>query len=70
MKLTYKIALGLAVVAGAGIVVYLSRCSNNRRMLSKIADEGYETAQDILFPDKNFQYKHLRYGPVIPGEYI
>ena len=34
-------------------------------MLQDIADEGYETASDILYPGKSFS-NELRYGPVIP----
>ncbi len=67
MKLSYKIAFGLAVVAAAGVVVYLARSSKTTRMLNQIADEGYETAHDILFPDKKINDKKLKYGPVIPG---
>ncbi len=67
MKLSTKIAIGLSVVAAAGIVVYLARSSRSKRMLEKIADEGYETAHDILFPDKKINDKKLKYGPVIPG---
>ncbi|MEP7107983.1 MAG: hypothetical protein ABI760_08370 [Ferruginibacter sp.] len=68
MKLSQKIALGIAVVAAAGIVVYIERRrSNTKRKLNQIADEGYETAHDILFPDEEVQGRHLRFGPVIPG---
>lgn len=67
MKLSNKIALGLSVVAAAGILAYIARRSNMKRMLNQISDEGYETAQDILFPGKGIQDKHLRYGPVIPN---
>ena len=66
MKLPAKIALGIAAVAAAGIIVCLSKRSATKRMLNQIADEGYETAHDILFPGKKIQAKHLRYGPVIP----
>ena len=66
MKLSQKIAFSLAVVAAAGVVVYLAKSSKTRRMLIQIADEGYETAQDILFPDRKINDKKLKYGPVIP----
>ncbi|MEO6733423.1 MAG: hypothetical protein ABIN01_19530 [Ferruginibacter sp.] len=70
MKLSQKIAMVLAISVATGIVIlYLeARRCNTERMLSTISDEGYETAQDILFPDKNIQAKHLRYGPVLPGD--
>ncbi len=67
MKLSYKIAFGIAVVAAAGVVIYLARSSQTKRMLNQIADEGYETAHDILFPNKKMRDKRLKYGPVIPG---
>lgn len=67
MNLTHKIILGLAIGTAAGIMIYVTRNSNTKRMLNQISDEGYETAQDILFPGKTIQEKHLRYGPVIPG---
>jgi hypothetical protein len=36
-------------------------------MLTKISDEGYETAQDILFPNKYHPGGQLQYGPVLPA---
>jgi len=67
MKLSQKIALGITIFAAAGIVLYITkRRSNTKLMLNKISDEGYETANDVLFPGKNIQGKNLRYGPVIP----
>ena len=66
MKLSNKIGLGLAVLAVTGIVVWLVKRTENKRMLNQIADEGYETAQDILFPDKRMSAQKLHYGPVYP----
>jgi hypothetical protein len=67
MKHSQKIAFSLAFVAAAGIVGYLINWSKTKRMLNRIADEGYETAHDILFPGKIVQAKNLHYGPVITG---
>jgi hypothetical protein len=66
MKLSQKIAVCLSIAAVAAVLVYLCRNNDTKRMLSQIADEGYETAQDILFPGKEIQSPYLRYGPVIP----
>lgn len=55
----------LAAIGTAAITLYLIRRRNTKRMLENIADEGYETAPDILFPDKNASRK-LQYGPVLP----
>lgn len=66
MKNTSKITLALAAVGTAALVIYLTRCINTKRMLVKVADEGYETAHDILYPGKGNGGKELRYGPIIP----
>jgi len=68
MKLEQKLVLSLALVGVVGIALYFlsARKSDNTRMLNLIADEGYETAQDVLFPGKNIQQKNLHFGPVIP----
>ena len=69
MKLSQKMALVLAVITAAGVIVYIrNRRADTKLMLNKISDEGYETANDVLFPGKNIQAKHLRYGPVIPDQ--
>jgi hypothetical protein len=64
MKKNYKIMI-LAAIGTAAITFYLIRRRNTKRMLENIADEGYETAPDILFPDKNVSSK-LHYGSVLP----
>ncbi|MCW3088987.1 MAG: hypothetical protein JWP81_56 [Ferruginibacter sp.] len=67
MKIAQKIVLGFALFAAAGLMIYVSRMrAGTRQKLSEIADEGYETAQDILFPGERINGKHLRYGPVLP----
>lgn len=66
MKNTSKITLALAAVGTAALVIYVARCVNAKRMLVKVADEGYETAHDILYPGKGNRGKELRFGPIIP----
>ena len=61
-----KITLGLAAMGTIALFVYLSRRINHNKMLVQISDEGYETAQDILFPDKSGGGNKMWYGPVIP----
>ena len=65
MKAKSKILIGLAVVSGIGI--YIIRRLNTRRKLKEVADNGYETAGDILFPGQALRSKKLHYGPVIPA---
>ena len=68
MKLSTKILLGFSAIAAAGVAIYLVRKNNTRVMLEQIADEGYETAHDVLFPNKNKRDRRLQYGPVFPQE--
>jgi hypothetical protein len=41
--------------------------TDTKLMLSRIAEEGYETACDILFPKQETKQEKLHYGPVLPG---
>ena len=67
MKISKKTLLGLATItAVAVVVVYLNNKQKNRAKLKHIADEGYEFANDILYPNKLQLAKNLRYGPVLP----
>ncbi len=65
MKTRNKVLLGLAAAAIVGIVVYAIRKKNTKKMLKQISDEGYETAHDVLFPNKNKRDPRLQYGPVV-----
>ena len=68
MKTSNKILLGVAAVAVAGIVVYAATHSKKtNRMREQVADEGYETAHDVLFPNKGKRDRKLQYGPVLPA---
>jgi hypothetical protein len=68
MKTRDKILFATALIAVAGLFVYAARHHKKTdRMLSDIADEGYETAPDLLFPNKAKKHDKLRYGPVLPS---
>ncbi len=56
----------LAAVGAAALTYSLIRKANAKKRLAVIADEGYETASDILFPGKPVSNR-LHYGPVIPN---
>lgn len=68
MKKSTSILLATTVVT-VGIALFLlskkSKCSPMDT--SKIADEGYETAHDILYPSKRNKPKDVHYGPVLPA---
>lgn len=66
MKNSTKITLALAAISMTVIVSCAVRRVKTRRMVAKISDEGYETAQDILYPDRSLKGKKLHYGPVLP----
>ena len=67
MKRTLKIALAVSFIVAIGVIASSSRKKKTTKMLDQVADEGYETAHDILFPGKKGHKKELRYGPVLPS---
>ena len=68
MKTRNKIILATAAIAVTGLLVYAaSRHKKTKRILTEIADEGYETAPDVMFPGKATRNSKLRYGPVLPA---
>ncbi|MEI6950325.1 hypothetical protein V9K67_24300 [Paraflavisolibacter sp. H34] len=44
------LAIGVASVVAVGVIAYFIRKSQVRKKRVTIADAGYETAHDILFP--------------------
>ncbi|MGZ8558033.1 MAG: hypothetical protein ACXWWC_06870 [Chitinophagaceae bacterium] len=61
-----KLLIGIGIAALAGYIIYAVRRDQSNRKLARIADEGYETANDILFPGTKPFRKRLHYGPVLP----
>jgi hypothetical protein len=55
------------VLSGVGLVVYAVRMYRSKKRYTRVSEEGYETAYDILFPAKKDRRKKVQYGPVIPG---
>jgi hypothetical protein len=66
MKKNSTLPLMLAAIGAALITVFFISSKKRKKMLSRVAEEGYETAADILYPDKRVGSK-LHYGPVIPA---
>lgn len=64
MKKMTKVFI-LAAVA-TPLIIYTIRRIQSRKMRSKIADEGFETATDILYPGKQRSFSKHRVGPVLP----
>ncbi|MCC6287856.1 MAG: hypothetical protein IT249_08225 [Chitinophagaceae bacterium] len=58
--------IAAAIGAATGILVYLTRRLRERQILTKVSDEGYETAHEVLYPRKKQISGKLHYGPVLP----
>ena len=69
MKTSKKLLYGAAAIAFTSLLVYAARRSNTKRRIAEVADEGYETAADLLHPKTNKRFKNLHYGPVLPEHY-
>ncbi len=68
MKRSSKLALGIIAATAVGYVVYrLIRSQKAHSELRNVADEGYETAHDVLYPRKETRARKQKYGPVLPG---
>ena len=66
MKISTKTMLGIAAITALGIALMLGTKKSKKINLDQIADEGYETAHDILYPKQFGREKKLQYGPVLP----
>jgi hypothetical protein len=65
MKKATTISLSLIAVAATGVLIYRARRRRQLQMRDTIANEGYETAPDILYPSRRRGLDEL-YGPVLP----
>ena len=66
MKKTNKILVSVGIAAvTAGFIIYAVRRYQSSQRRTRIANEGYETAHDILYPRK-LRKKKVHYGPVLP----
>lgn len=62
-KNTTKILIGIGIAATAGFIIYAVRRQQSNKRHARVADEGYETAHDILYPQKKYKRKKVQYGP-------
>lgn len=66
-KTTTKVLAGLFLVTcAAAVTVLVSQELKKRKKLKNISDEGYETAHDVLYPEKEIKSGRLHFGPVLP----
>ncbi len=66
MKKTSKFLWAVGAAAAVGITIYAIRRHRANREHKHLSNEGYETAHDILYPEKKSFGKKLHFGPVLP----
>ena len=64
MKATKKVIAGIGLITVAGVIIYL-RLRHKKNIINElkaeqVAEHGYETAHDILFPQKTRRIKKSR----------
>ena len=57
----------LSAVAAGALALYIVRRIESRNMRNRIASEGFETATDVLYPNRRRTFSKHRIGPVLPG---
>ncbi len=50
MKKSERIIITIASFAALGLIIYVAQKKKKEKKLDSIADEGYETAEDVLYP--------------------
>ena len=62
MRRNNTIILGVTAMVAIGTVLYLNKLKKERKTLRKqryeVAEEGYETAFDILYPETKKRYRY------------
>ena len=62
-----KTAFTILTVAAAGVLaLYVIRRIESRNMRRKVASEGFETATDVLYPDRRRSFSKYKIGPILP----
>jgi hypothetical protein len=60
-----KIIAGISLLTLTGVIIYLWRRQRistvNQLKAEQVAEEGYETAHDVLFPNRGRRVKRYRY---------
>jgi hypothetical protein len=51
---TKKILIAAGITLTAILIIQLIKSKKTKKRLTVVADEGYETAEDILFPKRKF----------------
>jgi predicted nucleic acid-binding protein len=65
MRINKAILTGVIVVSAIGLIIYATQKNHTRRterIRDEVAEEGYETAYDILYPLKAPRFKKYRWS--------
>jgi hypothetical protein len=65
MMITTIVILAGTATGGGWLALYLVRRIQSKVMRSKIAAEGFETAMDVLYPNKRRKLSKYRMGPIL-----
>ena len=62
MAIRNKVLIGVTSITAIGLVICISRKKRIQKQIVsyQIAEEGYETAHDILYPLKSRQYRRYQ----------
>ncbi|MEO5968034.1 MAG: hypothetical protein ABIP68_00675 [Ferruginibacter sp.] len=60
--------LSFAAAAATIALILVTKATKHSKRLNNIADEGYETAADILYPETGTRRRKVHYGPVVPAD--
>lgn len=66
MKTTTLLLSAISIAAATTLAWLIVRKIKRSKRLNRIAEEGYETAIDILYPHK-IQSRKLQYRPTLPA---
>jgi hypothetical protein len=55
-----ELLIGIASVIALGIIIYAVKKDKSEKRAESIADAGYETAHDILYPMRSKWFKRHR----------
>lgn len=68
LRLAGFVTIGLAAATATGVIYELAKRNKMMKRLLQVSNEGYETAPDIIYPDRihGKQPDNLKYGPYIP----
>ena len=57
----HRLTIGIISTVAAGVITYfLIKRSLIQKRLSRVSDEGYETAYDVLYPLNKSRFKYFR----------